>query len=221
MGDLVARHGQAKKLILMMREGLEKLEGMESGMRPGDPAAQARELGGQLVHLQRMSQDLEGVWRMFAMRENAAKRALWKGKVDAVVEEVGALQRTLGRYGGREAQRAVETSEREELLARAEQGRQVKGQMDLERQMAGSVANSKRALEEIYQSGASVLGGMATNRERLKAAQRKMLDVLNSVGLGDTLLKLIERRQRMDIWVAYGGMVLILLVVGLLMWYLW
>lgn len=40
-----------------------------------------------------------------------------------------------------------------------------------------------------------------------QAAQRKMLDVLNSVGLGDTLLRLIEHRQRMDIWFAYGGMV--------------
>ncbi len=29
--------------------------------------------------MQRMSQELEGVWRMAAMRENAAKRATWKG----------------------------------------------------------------------------------------------------------------------------------------------
>lgn len=34
-----------------------------------------------------------------------------------------------------------------------------------------------------------------------------MLDVINSVGLGESVLKLIERRQRMDIWVTYGGMV--------------
>jgi Golgi SNAP receptor complex protein 2 len=34
-----------------------------------------------------------------------------------------------------------------------------------------------------------------------------VLDVLNSVGLGETLLRLIERRQRMDIWLTYGGMV--------------
>lgn len=41
----------------------------------------------------------------------------------------------------------------------------------------------------------------------LQRIQRKTLDVLNSVGLGDTMLRLIERRQRMDIWVTYGGMV--------------
>ena len=31
--------------------------------------------------------------------------------------------------------------------------------------------------------------------------------MLNSVGLGESLLKMIERRQRMDIYMAYGGMV--------------
>jgi hypothetical protein len=33
------------------------------------------------------------------------------------------------------------------------------------------------------------------------------MDVINSVGLGETLLKLIERRQRVDIWLVHGGMV--------------
>lgn len=40
-----------------------------------------------------------------------------------------------------------------------------------------------------------------------QAAQRKALDVLNTVGLGDALLKLAERRQRGDMYIAYGGMV--------------
>lgn len=35
--------------------------------------------------------------------------------------------------------------------------------------------------------------------------------MINSVGLGETLLKLIERRQRMDIWMTYGGMVGVLI----------
>lgn len=41
----------------------------------------------------------------------------------------------------------------------------------------------------------------------LQAAQRKVLDVINSVGLSDSLLCVIDRRQRMDRWITYGGMV--------------
>ncbi len=112
-------------------------------------------------------------------------------------------------------------------------------------QMASSVARSKRAIEEMFETGNSILTTMAGSRERLKvgrrrailrcagvlvavrvlspaeragrartfgrsltqAAQRKAMDMLHSIGLGETLLKLIERRQRMDIWLTYGGMV--------------
>lgn len=34
-----------------------------------------------------------------------------------------------------------------------------------------------------------------------------MLDVLNSVGLGESVLKMIERRHRTDLYIAVGGMV--------------
>ena len=41
----------------------------------------------------------------------------------------------------------------------------------------------------------------------VQAVQRKVLDVLNSVGLSDALLRVIDRRQRLDKWITYGGMV--------------
>ena len=40
-----------------------------------------------------------------------------------------------------------------------------------------------------------------------QAAQRKMFDVLNNVGLSDSLLRVIDRRHKMDRWLTYGGMV--------------
>ena len=41
----------------------------------------------------------------------------------------------------------------------------------------------------------------------LKAAKTKALDVINSLGLSDSLLRVIERRQKMDKYITYGGMV--------------
>jgi len=53
----------------------------------------------------------------------------------------------------------------------------------------------------------------------LQSAQRKMLDLLNSVGLSDSLLRVIDRRQRMDKWITFGGMILITgLLFGLWWW---
>lgn len=43
--------------------------------------------------------------------------------------------------------------------------------------------------------------------------------MLNSVGLSDSLLRVIERRQAWDKLLAYGGMLLTLLFIGVLYWY--
>lgn len=45
----------------------------------------------------------------------------------------------------------------------------------------------------------------------LQKAQKKMLDVINSVGLGESVLKMIERRHRADLYLALGGMVSVVL----------
>jgi Golgi SNAP receptor complex protein 2 len=53
---------------------------------------------------------------------------------------------------------------------------------------------------------------------RLSAA-RQMRDVLSSIGLSDSLLKVIDRRQRLDAIIVYGGMLLTLLLLVLAWWY--
>ncbi|CAH2070812.1 unnamed protein product [Thlaspi arvense] len=46
-------------------------------------------------------------------------------------------------------------------------------------------------------------------------AQRKALDVLNTVGLSNSVLRLIERRNRVDTWIKYAGMIATLVILYL------
>ncbi|CAI7895811.1 unnamed protein product [Closterium sp. NIES-53] len=46
-----------------------------------------------------------------------------------------------------------------------------------------------------------------------QSAQRRALDMLNYVGLSDTVLKKINRRQLVDRAISYGGMLLTLIVI--------
>lgn len=55
----------------------------------------------------------------------------------------------------------------------------------------------------------------------MQSAHRRALDVVNSVGFGDSLLRMIERRQRLDIWLVYGGLALLLLVACMCMYFAW
>lgn len=49
-------------------------------------------------------------------------------------------------------------------------------------------------------------------------ARRKALDVINSLGLSDSVLRVIERRQFRDQVIVYGGIALVTIVVLYLLW---
>jgi hypothetical protein len=53
----------------------------------------------------------------------------------------------------------------------------------------------------------------------VQSAHRKALDVLNTAGISNRVLRLIERRNRVDQWIKYAGM--ILTVIFLFAFVLW
>ena len=138
-------------------------------------------------------------------------------------EETDALRVGLDRFSHRQARRHIEEAQRQELIERrAGAGGGIGPLLDVDAEAAARrhVHGSKRALEEAFETGAGILGSMAGQRERLKSTHRRLLDVLNRVGLSDSVLRLAERRQRLDQLLVYGGMAATLLLVGLLYWWL-
>ena len=121
----------------------------------------------------------------------------------------------------RQRNREMQKRERAELLQRRTNGYNSGsgsggllggGGTASESQMMRSVATSNQVLEDIFGQGSAILAGMSAQRDRLKRAQRKMLDVLNTLGVSESLLKAAERRMKMDKWIVYGGMVAFTLV---------
>jgi Golgi SNAP receptor complex protein 2 len=53
-----------------------------------------------------------------------------------------------------------------------------------------------------------------------KNAQRRILDIANSLGLSTSVLKFIERRGVQDKWILYGGMVATGLILLAIIYYL-
>lgn len=68
----------------------------------------------------------------------------------------------------RQVARQREAADREELLARAEMGRQIKDAMDEEAAVMGHVTRSRRMMSEMFEQGGSILANMSQNRERIK-----------------------------------------------------
>lgn len=219
MGDLAGLHAQARRLILALRSGLDRLEAQE-GM-PGGTAspALAKDMHSKLLDLQRTSREMDALFRMQAMGSTANGQLLWKRKVEQVAEEADHLRTAFDRQASRERRKQIEEQERAELLARRSNAPNWQSEMEAEAAVRGNVSNSRRILDEAFETGTAILGSMSSQRDTLKAAQRKALDVINSVGLSDSLLRVIDRRQRMDRWITYGGMVLATcLLIGMWWW---
>lgn len=62
-------------------------------------------------------------------------------------------------------------------------------------------------MENLLGSGRSVLESLRGQRNTLKSAHKKVLDLMNTLGLSNTVMRLIERRTYQDGFILYGGMI--------------
>jgi Golgi SNAP receptor complex protein 2 len=98
-----------------------------------------------------------------------------------------------------------EAEERRELLQR----RNAAGHTAIE---MSSLSRETRALEEasfaldnLNRHSESVLLALTVQRQVLNASRRKLVAIFDTLGLSNSLLRLIERRQLMDRLLVFGG----------------
>ncbi|KAJ4952233.1 hypothetical protein NE237_029065 [Protea cynaroides] len=212
-GTLSEIYQSSKRLLLRTRDGLEKLERLEfssssTGLDSPDLSFSIKKDIGQI---QSLCVEMDRLWRSVASKP---QRDLWKRKVEQVAEEADSLKESLDKHLLRHQKRMQEAKERAELLNRANgDSACVLRIFDDEAQAMQSARNSSRSLEEAYSTGVAILSKYAEQRDTLKRAQRKALDILNTVGLSNSVLKLIEKRNRIDRRIKYTGMVLTVIVV--------
>lgn len=93
---------------------------------------------------------------------------------------------------------------------------------DIEAELAenSSLQRSGKMLNEYIAVGQETMSSLLSQKERLKGIQRKAFDILNSLGIANSLMKIVERRDSVDKWIVYGGMLVILLTIALVWIYL-
>nr|CAD1823362.1 unnamed protein product [Ananas comosus var. bracteatus] len=221
-GTLSEIYQSARRLLLRARDGSRGSNASNPPPSPPPPhrrprSGRRRFARARLRHQEGYRPDPVTLRRdgsPLAIRRRQGQRDLWKRKLEQLVEEVDSLKESLDKHLMRQQKRMVEAKERAELLERANgDSSHVLRIFDEEAQAMQSARNSSIMLEEAYATGVAILSKYADQRDRLKRAQRKALDILNTVGLSNSVLKLIERRHRVDKWIAYAGMIITIVVV--------
>ena len=92
--------------------------------------------------------------------------------------------------------------------------------IDAALQHNNAMYNAHRGVDDMLNSGSAILGNLREQRGTLKGAHKKILDVVNYLGLSNTVLRLVEKRAHQDKFVLYGGMVVCCIIMFLVWKYL-
>uniref|UniRef100_A0A182R5X2 Golgi SNAP receptor complex member 2 n=1 Tax=Anopheles funestus TaxID=62324 RepID=A0A182R5X2_ANOFN len=150
-----------------------------------------------------------------AQRQNA------KMRVDQLKYDIRHLQAALKLYQDKKQRRETEMAERENLLnKRFTANTETSIDIDYSLQHHNSMQNAHRGVDEMIWTGSNVLDGLRSQRETLKGARKRILDVGNTLGLSNQTMKMIERRLVEDKYVMYGGMFVTTVIICLIV-YIW
>ena len=92
--------------------------------------------------------------------------------------------------------------------------------IDAALQHNNAMYSAHRGMDDMLSSGSAILGNLREQRSTLKGAQKKILDVMNYLGLSNTVLRLIEKRAYQDKFILYGGMIVCCIIMFLVWKYL-
>jgi len=142
--------------------------------------------------------------------ESAQKRDIWKHKMQNLREELKSLGAACDKEARRVGSKEQEEADRAALFGGGRRGGNMAGpsQEDVENNV--SLKRSTAAVDDLEARGMMMLGNLSGQKEMLKGAHKKVLDVMNTLGVSNSLIRVIERRQTMDlVWMVVGMVVTI------------
>jgi len=150
---------------------------------------------------------------MLAGKEPIARRQNAKIRVDQLKYDLQHLSAALQSQMSRVAARQREQLEREQLLntkfttnaASRESETSILINHAMNHQEGLGRASSN--IDNILAQGAEILSGLQHQGSSLKGIKTKVLDVANTLGMSDTVIRMIERRGEGDKMILVGGMI--------------
>lgn len=91
---------------------------------------------------------------------------------------------------------------------------------DLEMAENNSLTNTNQMLNHYISTSKETLSELYSQKERLKGIQTKVLDILSLLGISNTIMKSVEKRDLFDKYLVFGGMIVTLLILALVIFYL-
>ncbi|XP_076174535.1 Golgi SNAP receptor complex member 2 [Ptiloglossa arizonensis] len=144
-----------------------------------------------------------------------------KMRVDQLKYDSRHLAAALNTWRNKIIRKQREEAEREALLSTTfTPNDHVDIMIDHNMQHNSSLQNAIHGVDDLLQSGSTILDNLRTQKISLKGAHKRLIDIGNTLGLSNTTMRLIEKRAKQDGFLLVGGMIFTCIVMMLVIIYL-
>eukprot|EP00033_Pygsuia_biforma_P004531 GCRY01004971.1.p1 GENE.GCRY01004971.1~~GCRY01004971.1.p1 ORF type:complete len:204 (-),score=27.49 GCRY01004971.1:93-704(-) len=195
---------KARKAAFDLAQELEIIEAQHK--------ADTSHINQRIEELRAMIVDIEN------LTNDSGPRDIWSVRKNQLKDDLSSLERRLRLYTAKVKRRMADAEERANLLGRVNPNSTqiVVDNMYEERQ---KIEESDRLLDGYIASGLASLEKLQAQKQIFKNARQKILDIANSLGLSNTIMKVTRRRIIVDRIIMYSLMVFTLLTIFLMWWY--
>lgn len=156
--------------------------------------------------------------RSLVNNEAPQSREIWTVKIEQLSEDFNMMMGQVANIETRIMQSVNYHLERNELFGGDLRQRENLSAMGELVEEGASTDRSNRMVGEILNTGAATLDSLIGQRDRLKSVRRMVLDMGTLLGLSDTTMRHIERRDIVDRYIVIFLMCLTLMILFWLYW---
>ncbi|KAL9959146.1 hypothetical protein ACROYT_G036236 [Oculina patagonica] len=155
-------------------------------------------------------------------KEPPQKKQSARIKVDQLTYDLRHLKTGFNNYQHRKMMKEQEEREREELLNRrfTTNSGETSIMIDHALQHHSALENADRGISDLLGSGSSILTSLRDQRLTLKGAHKRILDIASTLGLSNTVMRLIDKRATQDKWIVFGGIIVTCIIMFFVVKYL-
>lgn len=212
MTSIVELFPKSRKLAYDSRQQLSQIQ--NGTVHPSELFLSIEELTRQL-----------SIMDALLLRETPAQREMWRRKIYDLQQDAESIRRQ-GEYYSRVTSAGLrQQRESEELMALRRRRRggnnddnnaHAATMNDLSEE-SDSWGQSHSMMGDLLASGQASLSGLVEQRQRLKGVKRVLLDIGNKIGVSNSLMRVVERRDVTDAYFVFGG-ILVTLIIMYLCW---
>lgn len=138
------------------------------------------------------------------LRETPDSRAVWKRKIAELRQEAATIEA--------KQKNTSYQSQRQELLLRRRRPDENMSEMQRLATESQHWQNSTAAVTDLIQTADASYASLREQRQRLRGVTRVVADMGSALGLTQTTMKIIERRDITDAYLIFAGMIVTLIV---------